>query len=141
MEGLGRLFNVVQPATGVYVSLKDATGVTFEGLEVDGATAVTITFSTDAAGTSTATPDIVDHWYERSSDQNSGKWVAKTQAASETFHPTDGTGDHWAVYVPADACPAGMPYVKATADGGTVTAILHDLAVQRKPSNLRSVTA
>lgn len=140
MEGLGRLFNLVQPADDVYVSLKDAGGVTFEGFEVDGSTSVTITFSDDVSGSNTATPDVVDHWYERSSDQSDGVWVRKTQVASETFTPTNGTGDHWAVYIDASMAPDGKPYVKADADGGTVTAILHDLRTQRRPDNLASVT-
>lgn len=140
-EGLGRLFNTVQPADNVYVSLADAGGVTFDGFEVDGATSVTITFSDDASGTTTSTPDVVDHFWQRSSDQGSplGEWVeVAVSPASETFTPSDTTGDHWSVYIDASMCPDGKPYVKANADGGTVTAILHDLHSQRKPANLAS---
>jgi hypothetical protein len=117
-EALGRLFNVHYPADDVYISLKDAAGVTFIGHEVDGATAFTLTYAADAAGTGAVTP------------------------ASETFTAADGTEDLVAVYVNAASCPEGKPYVKLAADGsGTVLAILHDLAYQRAPQNLRSVTA
>jgi hypothetical protein len=138
LEGLGRLFNTVQPASAVYLSLRDCAGITFEGFEVDGATSVTITFSSDAAGSATTTPDVVDHYHQRSSDQNNGVWVKVTQVASETFTPSNTTGDHWAVFISADSAPDGYNYVKATADGGTVNAIMHDLEVQRKPTNLVS---
>lgn len=142
-EALGRIINVIHPADDVYVSLADAAGVTFSIFEVDGATSVTITFSDDAAGTTTSTPDVVDHIYGRSNDQSSGVWHrTAVSPASETFTAADTTEDHVIVEILASMCPDGKPYVKATADGSAiVTAILHDLAVQRTPANLRSVTA
>lgn len=141
-EGLGRLYNVVQPADDVYVSLRDAAGVTFIGFEVDGATQFQLTFSTDAAGSSTSTPSVIDHYYGRSSDTASGVWHKTTMSAGSLVTATDGTEDQVAIEVTAAMCPDGKPWVKCTADGsGVVTAILHDLAYPRSPENLRSVTA
>lgn len=142
-EALGRVVNVVSPADDVYVSLADAAGVIFSVFEVDGATAVTVTFSDDAAGSNTSTPDVIDHYYGRSNDTVDGVWhETAVSPASETFTAADGTEDHVVVEILASMCPDGKPYVKCAADGsGTVTAILHDLAVQRTPANLRSVTA
>lgn len=143
MEGLGRLFNVIQPADDVYVNLEDVGGVTFIVFEVDGATSATITFSSNAAGAATATPDVVDHFYGRSNDQDSGKWHrTAVSPASETYVAADVTEDQTSVYIDASMCPDDKPYVKCTADGSAVvSAILHDLHSQRTPANLASVTA
>lgn len=143
MEGLGRLFNAHYPADDDYVSLENASAVTFFIYEVDGATSVTITTSDDAAGSNTATGDLVSRWYERSVDQNDGVWIEKTQVASETFTPTDVTGDLAAVTIHAAQLPDGHKYVKANADTASpvVFAVLHDLTVQRAPQNLKSVIA
>lgn len=142
-EALGRLINVEYPADDVYISLKDAAGVTFIGHEVDGATQFTLTYAADAAGTGAVTPDKISYYYGKSSDVSGGVWHrTAVSPASETFTAADGTEDLVAVYVNAAGCPDGKPYVKLTADGsGTVMAILHDLAYQRAPQNLRSVTA
>jgi hypothetical protein len=142
-EGLGRLYDVVSPADDVYVNLKNASGVTFIVHEVDGASVVTITFASDAAGTGAVTPDVVDHYYGKSNDTASGVWHrTAVSPASETFTKADGTEDTVAVEISAMKCPDLKPYVKCTVDGaGVVTAILHDLSVQRAPQNLSSVVA
>lgn len=142
-EALGRTINVISPADDVYVSLADAAGVTFSGFEVDGATNFTVTFAADAAGTGAVTPDVIDHYYGRSNDVSDGVWHrTAVSPASETFAAADDTEDHVVIEILASMCPDGKEYVKCAADGsGTVTAILHDLAVQRTPANLRSVTA
>ncbi len=145
-EALGRLINAHYPADDVYISLADAAGVTFFGHEVDGATAFVLTFATDAAGTATNQPAVIDHYYGKSADVSSGVWHKTTQSASATVNAADGTEDFVAIEVLASMCPvvSGVryEYVKCTADGaGTVLAVLHDLAYQRTPANLRSVTA
>lgn len=142
-EGLGRQYNLVYPADDVYVSLVDAAGVTFYGYEVDGATQFTITFSDNAAGSHTATPDSVDHYYGKSADQSAGVWHrTAVNPASETFTAADVTEDSVAIEILASMCPDGKPYVKCAAnDSGIVFAVLHDLKSGRAPQNLRSVTA
>jgi uncharacterized protein GlcG (DUF336 family) len=146
MEALGRVINAHYPADDVYVSLVDAEGVTFLGHEVDGATVFTLTFATDAAGTATSTPAVIDHYYGKSADVSAGVWHTTTPSAANTVSAADGTEDYVAIEVLATMCPvvSGVryPYVKCAADGaGTVTAILHDLSYPRAPQNLRSVTA
>ncbi len=142
-EGLGRLYDLVSPADDVYVNLRDAAGVTFLVHEVDGASVVTITFASDTSGTGAVTPDVITHYYGKSNDVSSGQWHrTAVSPASETFTKADGTEDTVAVEISAMKCPDGKPYVKCTVDGsGVVTAILHDLLVQRAPANLRPVTA
>lgn len=142
-EGLGRLYNVIQPADDVYVNLAEAGGVDFFVFEVDGATSTTITFSSDAAGSATSTPDVIDHIYGRSNDTAAGVWHrTAVSPASETVVAADATEDQICIPILASQCPDGKPYVKATVDGsGVCTAVLHDLARQRTPANLASVTA
>jgi hypothetical protein len=142
-EALGRVIDAHYPADDVYVSLKNAAGVTFFGHEVDGATAFTVTFAADAAGTGAVTPDSIDHYYAKSADVSSGVWHrTAVSPASETFTAADGSEDMVAIEILAANCPDGKPYVKCAADGsGTVIAVLHDLAIQRAPQNLASVTA
>ena len=141
-EALGRLINAHYPADDVYISLKDASGVTFFVHEVDGATQAQITFSSDAAGSATSTPNVVDHYYGKSADVSSGVWHKTTMSAGSLVTAADGTEDLVAIEILASMCPDGKPYVKCTADGaGIVFAVLHDLAYQRTPANLRSVTA
>ena len=142
-EALGRINNAHYPADDGYVNLSKASGVTFLVHEVDGASVVLITFANDAAGSSTATPDVVDHYYGKSADVSSGGWHrTAVSPASETFTKADGTEDFVAVTILATMCPDGKEYVKCAVDGsGTVMAILHDLRDQRTPENLASVTA
>lgn len=141
-EGLGRLYNAHYPADDVYISLSDAAGVTFFGHEVDGATQFVITFASDAAGTGAETPSVVDHYYGKSADVSNGVWHKTTMTAGDTVTAADGTEDLVAIEILANMAPSGKPYVKCTADGsGIVFAVLHDLAYQRTPANLRSVTA
>lgn len=141
-EALGRLINAHYPADDVYISLKDAAGVTFFVHEVDGATQAQITFSNNAAGGSTSTPNVIDHYYGKSADVSDGVWHKTTMAAGSLVTKADGTEDLIAIEISAAMCPDGKPYVKCTADGsGIVFAVLHDLAYGRAPQNLRSVTA
>lgn len=140
IEGLGNTHDVVYPADDVYVSLRNARGVTFYVHEVDGATQATITFGTTASGGSTSTPDSIDHFYGKSSDTAGGVWHrTAVSPASETVTAADGTEDLIAIYVSGDMCPAGKSFVKCTADGSaTVTAVFDGLSERRTPANLPS---
>jgi hypothetical protein len=141
-EAVGRLINPIQPASGTYISLRDAAGVSFVGFEVDGATQFQLTFAADAAGTGAVTPNVIDHYYGRSADQSNGVWHRTAITLGSLVTAADVTEDQVIIEVHATMCPDGKPWVKLTADGaGVVTAILHDLAYQRAPQNLRSVTA
>lgn len=145
-EALGRVVNMHYPADDVYISLADAGGVTFYVYEVDGATQAVLTFATDAAGTATSQPAVIDHFYGKSADVSSGVWHKTTQSLSATVNAADGTEDSVAIEVLSTMCPvvngARYEYVKCTVDGsGIAFAVLHDLAYQRTPANLRSVTA
>lgn len=141
-EALGRLINAVYPADNVYVSLADYAGVTFVGYEATTASTLTLTFSSDAAGSATSTPAVIDHYYGATNATSGGIWHKTTQAASNVVTKSNSGEDRVAIEVLASMCPDGKPYVKCDINGsGIVAAILHDPAYQRTPANLRSVTA
>lgn len=132
MEGLGRLFNVVPAASGVLIAVKDTAGITFV---VTGAAGTLASAVTEAG--STAALDAQDY-YTNTAVDGSATWtdVPAASPASPTVTPPDGGAA--CVYVDAADLPAGAAYVSCTADtGGAVTAIVHDLDVQRDPARLR----
>lgn len=137
MEGLGRLFNVVPIAAGVLIPVKDAAGITF----VCTATTAAETFTVNSAATynGTATPlAAIARYYENTATNGSAAWtdsgditpVSDVVVASGSL----------AFYIDESDLPAGAEYVEVAVTGtgvGTVVAIVHDLKVQRTPSNLR----
>jgi hypothetical protein len=150
-EALGRVINTQAPASGVWFSLRDCAGITFLGFEVDGATTYTLAFATDSGGGTTSTPAVIDHYYGKSADVQNGVWHRTAQTLSNVVNAADGTEDHVAIEVLDTMAPVvngvRYPWVRLTADTAnptttaTVTAVFHDLAMQRAPQNLRSVTA
>jgi hypothetical protein len=141
-EALGRLINVHYPSDNVYLSLVDAAGVTFVGYEATTASTLTLTFSSDAAGSATSTPAVIDHYYGSTAATSGGVWHKTTQAASNVVTKSASGEDVVVIEVIASMCPDGKPYVKCDINGsGIVFAVLHDLAYQRTPANLRSITA
>lgn len=141
-EGLGRLYNAHYPADDVYISLRDAAGITFFVHEVDGASVITTAFASDAAGAGSVSPAVIDHYYAKSFDVNNGTWRRTNIALASGFTKADGTEDLVAIEILANMAPAGKPWVKCAVDGsGIVFALTHDLAYGRAPQNLRSLTA
>lgn len=141
-EALGRLINPHYPADNVYFSLVDAGGITFYGYEVTTASVLTLTFSSDAAGSATSTPAVVNHYYGKTAGTSGGVWHRTAQTASNVVTKSNSGEDSVAIEVLASMCPDGKPYVKCDINGsGIVFAVLHDLAFPRTPANLRSITA
>jgi len=136
MEGLGRVFNVVPIAAGAAVSLKDAAGVTFV---CTGADTFTVTASATFGGTYASPGNIITDYYRSTATNGTAAWTDQTQAASNAVVSASGTV---AFYVAANDLPAGDRYVKASAGAsGLVTAIVHDLEVQRDPAKLATLGA
>ena len=140
MEGLGKEFNVIPVASGLHVSLKNASGVTYVCYENGGAQAIAIKES--IAGASEQALAVVDHLY--SSDGVGSTWSRDTVDANGAL----GTGDAAIVkqdttaydcasfYIDASELSAGFDSVEVTIDGaGICIAIVHLLA-QRSPVNL-----
>ncbi|WP_181787216.1 hypothetical protein [Streptomyces phytophilus] len=135
MDGLGRLFNTIAVADGVYVPLTDGQAVSFVCYLAAGDT-FTVQEAQNGGGTGAKDLDVVDHYY--TSDGVGGAWTERTQAADAAVTISGAAGLDCAVFtVEADSLSDGFTHVKCTSTStGTVVALLHDLRTQRTPQNL-----
>jgi hypothetical protein len=134
MEGLGRVFNVLPVADDVYIDLaaSGAGAVTFIGVLAAGDTWTLTEEKADGSGD--AVLSTLTHYY--TAETVGAAWVERTQAVASTI-VTTASQDVVAVTVSAAELSATFTRIKlASTSTGTVMAILHDLAVQRKPQNL-----
>lgn len=136
VEGLGRVFNCVPIAAGNAISLKDAQGVTFV---CTGADTFTITSASTFGGSYASPGNIITRKQTNTATNGTAKWVEATQSASNAVVVASGAV---AFYVDGNDLPAGNTYVKvAVAASGLVTAVVHDLQVQRDAANLAALSA
>lgn len=143
-KGLGKAFNVIPVATGVHISLKNASGVTFVFYEDGGAQ--NAVFKQSIGGASEATLSVVNELWA-SSGVAGAVWTNETTDASaalsnnSTVVKKDTTlFDCMAIYIGADELDDGYDSVECTIDGaGLCIAIVHDLTVQRAPENLATI--
>jgi hypothetical protein len=137
MEALGREFNVVPIAAGRGIALKGATGVTFV---CTGADTFTLTSSATFGGSYVTPGNIVDHFYQAAATNGSAAFTRQAQTASNAV--VQGGANTTVIEVSANSLPDTHTYIKCTASAtGLVTAIVHDLEVQRKPANLPALSA
>jgi len=171
MKALGRLFDVGsaiqtvadlagQANTGHRIHLKNATGVAFI-FYANAASAGTDTFVLDvqqhtaATGGTSADLDVVTEWYIKSETTLDGDetWARVTQTAASEVSMTGatytGTQVIMVAEVLADQLSDGYEWVSVDmADPGTggtrvggALAIVHGLAVQRRPDALAQLNA
>ncbi|WP_405611348.1 hypothetical protein OG292_19300 [Streptomyces sp. NBC_01511] len=138
MDGLGRVFNVIPVADGVYVPLTGAGAVSFVGYLAAGDT-FTVQEAQNAGGTGARDLDVIDHYY--TSDGVGGAWAEQKQAADAAVVIAGTAGLDAAVFtVDATQLSDGFTHVKCTSTStGTVVAMLHDLVTQRTPQNLTAL--
>lgn len=134
MEGLGRVLNVIPIAAGRGISLTDAPAVTFV---TTGADTFTLTCAATFGGAYASPGSLVGliNVYKNAQTNGSAAWVKDNSlVASNTVVAPAGA----ACFTYGDTIiPDGQVYVKLTPTAtGLVTAILHDLSVQRGPANL-----
>ncbi|MGR6923094.1 hypothetical protein ACU635_53320 [[Actinomadura] parvosata] len=132
MKGLGRVFNVVPAASGVHIPLKGASAVSFITYEDDGTTIATIKESIDGASEQALDCDVYPH----KAPGVGGTWTAMAEQDDTLALGADTTNDCMVFTVDASQLSAGYNCVEVTVDGGICIALLHDLTVQRKPTNL-----
>lgn len=136
MEALGRVFNVIPVAAGRGISLKDGQAVTFV---CTGNDTFTVTSADSFAGSYGSPGNIITRKYTNSATNGSAAWVAATQAAGDAVTIASGAV---AFEVAGSSLPDGDVYVKCgVGASGLVTAIVHDLVVQRNPANLPALSA
>jgi len=144
-SGLGRVLNVIQTASGISVPLTAGTAVTFIHAQPGTGTATltftqTISGASSAAlnvGTQTAGQENLGSTYNVGPDTG-GTWTATAATSANVFTLGGATNDTGVVTVRAEQLADGYNCVVGTASAGTLVAVIHDLLVQRKPSNLKS---
>lgn len=147
--GLGRVFNVIANASGVSIPLTAGTAVSF--IHTQGGTGTaTLTFTqTDSANANSITLGVgTDDFTTQGGlgkaspyyigPDTGGTWALKAATSAAVFTLGGSTNDTGVVTVRAEQLAAGYTYAVGTASAGTLIAVVHDLLVQRRPSNLKS---
>lgn len=140
MDGLGRVFNVVPAAEGLYINMRDCSAVSFV---CTSANSDTFAFGEAQSSGGTNAQLFADgakgtyptRYYEASDTDGSVAWVKHSLADDTTGAIT--TGHCIVVTVLSSLLDDTYDYVYVTPSStGTAIAILHDLTVQRTPANL-----
>jgi hypothetical protein len=135
-EALGRVVNVIPTAASLLISVKDCSAILFV---CTGNDTFTLYSAATYNGSTTALATITDY-YTCTSATGAAKWVDATQAAASTV-TCSSTSHAVAFDVDVQALPANAEYLEVgVGASGLVTAILHDLLVQRDPANMRVTT-
>jgi hypothetical protein len=138
MEGLGKDFDVVAVADGVWLNLRDYEDVTFIGI-LSGGDTFTVQEATAQDGTGNQDLDVIDHWYAQVDGDGTDSWTLEAQTPADAA--VTEADDVVAVHVSAAMLSPGFGYIKCTATStGVVIAILHGLKVRRDPANLPAVS-
>jgi hypothetical protein len=134
MEGLGKDFDVVAVADGVWINMEDVGSITFFGL-LSGGDTFTIKEATSSGGADEQDLDVIDHWFAQVDGDGTDSWTRETQSPADAA-VTEGD-DLVAIHVDATMLSDGFTHLECTATStGVVWAVLHNLAVQRTPENL-----
>lgn len=141
---LGRTMNMTASVTTAAkrVALRDVSGVSIVLVNSTGATAMTILESNAATGgTNQACPGLpigTVYWTQAT---GTGVWTAATMSVASQITSINAAGALHYVWVPQGALSDGFSYINMSHATGTGLLIQGDLDVQRKPVNLRDVTA
>jgi hypothetical protein len=138
MEGLGRLLDVVPIAAGNAFKFRGASAVTFV---CTGNDTFTLTVASTFGGSYATPGNLINHYYQRADTNATHAWTKQTQSLSNAVvQASSGYTTAFEVLTSWIADPNAYLKVSVGASG-LVTAILHDLTVQRKPANLEILGA
>jgi len=147
MKALGRVLDVIPGASGIGISLKNASGIAFVArTSATGSATLAFTAATSFGGsynnaTTASGFGQPGTWYSRVAStaawtSHAGSWSTSTLTVAAT--------SSYASYVDflVSELADGYDYIKVTGvNTADLTAILYDLTVQRKPENLAIVSA
>lgn len=138
MNGLGRVFDVIPIASTVIFKFRGASAISFV---CTGNDTFTVTVGSSHAAASTSPGNVFTYYYQRADTNGSDAWTKQTQSASNAVvQSNSGYTTEFCLFTSVIADPNN--YVKCAASAsGLVTAILHDLTVQRAPANLEILNA
>ena len=135
MDALGRLFDIVPVAQDVFFNVSGVGNVCFVGVLAAGDT-WTLSEATALSGGTEQELAVITKSYVQATGTGADTWTKLTQAAAAA-EVTSSSQDAVVIEVDTDSLSAGFDYLKLVSTStGSVTAILTDLAVQRKPENL-----
>jgi len=140
---LGRTMNFGRSASGgnVRFNLRDCSGIGFI-VDTPTTTATTITEQNAATGGTSqalnggAAGSITQVW-----SQTNGVWTYQPTWAVANVVTAVGTTDLVYIWIPQGALSDTFNYISANNGSKPVLAVMGDLDVQRRPSNLRDVRA
>jgi hypothetical protein len=139
---LGRVFNLTSSITtgAKRVSLRDYSGVGFAVVGASGATTLTVAEANAASGgTSQTLAGTFDYWTQAATG---GVWTKGVGGVNGTSINTVAVaGALLYVFIPQGALSDGFGYLSASHATGTIVYIMGDVDAQRRPVNLRDVTA
>ena len=136
MYGLGRVYNTIPIAAGKAFKFRGASAVSFI---CTGNDTFTLTASSTFGGSYTSPGNIITRKQTCTATDGTAAWVEATQTASNAVTISSGTVV-FTVLTSQIADPNAYLKVSVGASG-LVTAVLHDLIVQRKPANLEILGA
>lgn len=149
MEGLGRVFDTVPVASGVVISMKNCSAVSFIATASTTAT-TSLTFT--AAKTFSGTPanfttangfGQATRWYQNTSNAGAAGWTKQTASWASNVLTIGATSGYTSVVsIFGSQMADGYAYIICTGTNtGVLVALLHDLTVQRGPDNLATLAA
>lgn len=141
MDGLGRVFNVTPTGDAAWVSFKDCSAVSFVCVGAN-SEAFTLSEAKSGAGGSSQVLGTISYYYENTAAVGATAWIKNSSPTSTSVITTTTAKPVFVLTVHESELDDGFNYVSmASASSGTVVVFLHDLKVQRKPANLRALTA
>lgn len=142
MQGLGRVFDVVHDASGNMVSLKNASAVSFI-VKSSGAAALAVvaakTFGGSTQNWTTANGyGQTAYFWQEAAVNGTAAWTKQTATWTTNSVALAGTTGYTSVItIYTSQLADTYAYIQATGTNTTTCiALLHDLTVQRVPSNL-----
>lgn len=144
MSGLGRVFDVIPLAAGVYFSMKNASAVSLVcTTSTTTTTSIALTAATTYSAGTTSTWTTAHgfgqtaFWYKNTTDVGTAGWAKQTSVWTTNSLALAGTSaDVSVVPIFTSQFADTYCYLNAAATNCTIVAILHDLTVQRAPDNL-----
>jgi len=148
MEALGRVCNVVASADNKPFRVDLNSGVMFVAVASSTATtSLTFTAATTFSGSYTnwttansfAQPD---HWYQQTVGDGTVAWTKQTASWSSNVLTIGATSGYVSVvHIFGSHFADTYKYINCDATNASLTAVIYDLTVQRKPANLTIVGA
>ena len=147
MLALGREYNLVPGASGVAIVMGGASGIGFVGVaSTTATTSLAFTAAKTFGGSYVAmTPangfGQPAFWYQQTA-AGTAAWTKQASSWASNVLTTGATSGYVSyVVIFGSQMAYGYKYIKGTATNASLTAVLHDLTVQRTPANLAIVSA